>query len=152
MIKLYNSSKLSDNVILPILKQAYELAEIKGKIVVIITRGKTGHGSFYSRKNLKYKPFFKSNRFIKSDAGFVIVHPSRKSFDTISCAQRTCEIILHEFKHASDYINGIPFTYDAPYKKRPHEVRARFFANYEAKIDEELILNLAIEIEKWRNK
>lgn len=33
-----------------------------------------------------------------------------------------------------------------------HEVRARFFANYEAKIDEELILNLAIEIEKWRNK
>jgi hypothetical protein len=152
MIKLYNNSKLSNEVILPILKQAYKLAEIKGKIVVVITKGVVGKGIFYNTKNLQFKPYFKSNRFIKSNAGFIVIHPNRCFSDAIDCAQRTCEIILHEFKHASDYINKIPFARNLSYRKRSHEIRARFFANYEVKIDEELLLNLAVEIERLRNK
>lgn len=153
MIKLYNYSKLSDTTILPILKQAFKLADLKGKLVVVVTKGYAGGGKFYDCKNLKYKPYFNSERFIKSDAGFVIINPLlRKDIDSMERAEHICETILHEFKHSSDYINGVPFTNTEKYSKRPHEIRARFFSKYEASIEDDLILNLAIEIEKLQKR
>jgi len=149
MIKLYNNSKVSFEVLLPILKQAYKLASIQGKIVVVVTRGRHGKGLFYRSKTLQYKRHFKSNRFIKSDAGFVVIWPElRTSKSTCDRAKRMCEVILHEFKHSQDYQQKAYFgEYHRNHDNRPHEIRANRFDRYEVFINESLIQNLTTELE-----
>jgi len=90
-----------------------------------------------------------SNKLINTKGGYAVIRPwLRKNIDSLQAAEHNCETILHELKHVSDFQNNEVFKdYNKMHDDRPHEKRANFFARYIAKIPDELILNLAIEIE-----
>jgi hypothetical protein len=153
MIKIYNYSKISDEVWLPILKEAFRLAKLKGKLVVIITKGKIGGGTFYRPPNFFSKKLFKSKRFIKSELGFVVINPCLAAKDALQNAESNCITILHEFKHASGHLYKMPFdSHKVKYSNRCHEKRARWFSKYEVKICIENMWKLAVAIDKLMPK
>ncbi len=74
----------------------------------------------------------------------------RECWDPLERAERICKTILHEFRHIFQFQSNTFGKYNEKlhWVNRPQERDAEFFAKYEAKIEEELILNLAIELER----
>lgn len=164
MIKLYNNSPLSDDVILPLLKLGFKISKIKGTIAVRIPNGKRGGGVAFDCNRVRWG---KSKRWVNVD-GAIEVSPYF-SFDYFRSANEFWETMLHEFKHVYDHQNRkkeyLPFSTDngfdpvkrkwkrrPPHDERPEELRAfRFTKENKNKIDDELLLNLAIEFERVVN-
>lgn len=147
-IKLYNNSKIKDEVLLPIIKFAMKTLNLKGSVIVLIKKGFRGGGTFCRGANFKDMRFG-HYKWISSDFGKIVINPDLIRRDSIRSAELMYETIMHEFKHAFDWKNKtVSFDHSLPYSKRPCEISARFFAKYEVKQDEEMILNLAIEIER----
>ena len=154
MIKLYNNSKIPDSVWIPIIKEAKQKAQVKGYIIVLITSGKRGGGLFNGSSSCKDRRFKNNYRWVSTDAGKVTITPLLTWYhDPIGAAQWTAKTILHELKHAFDFQNHNSLSSYIDNKKlqhdsRPCEIRANYFAKYEAKISENLIFDLAVEIER----
>lgn len=152
MIKLYNNSKIKDEVIKPILKDAYKALRLKGDIIVLVTKGKNGGGHWGAGNLFRDTRFNNGFKWVSSSLGKITINPFLVLWnrDPLHNAGHIYETIQHEFKHAFDwYMTNMRFdSKKVPYINRNYEINARCYVRFDAKKDEELLLNLAIEIER----
>ena len=163
---LFNNTVVSDEVIKPILKKVFSLAKLKGSVIFVIARGKRGGGtatrcdlvknrSLYRTKALKKN---KKDVWIRTKKGMIEVNFSYHSkSDPMDVARNFCRLSLHEAGHVIDYQKGEDRDWSRKgrggrrpeWATRPEEVRANWFERENIdKIPENLIIDLAIEIEE----
>lgn len=152
MIKFYNNSSINDKPLLAIIKAGMKQLDLKGDIIFLIKNGRIG-GGYYWRGNLfRDRRFNNRYQWVSANLGKIEINP-HLGRDFIQSATYMYEAILHELKHARDIKvdRMVCDSHKVQYRKRNHEISARFFAKYTAKYDDELLLNLAIEIERIVN-
>lgn len=153
-MKLYNNSKLDTAIILKVLKEIQRLSKVKGDPVVIITNGKRGGGIAYDNISMRCKRWFKHNKWVGGD-GFVKINPLLREskyhkYDPLVFSEYFCEVALHEFRHLYQFQQRIFGFYNTgiAHCKRPQEIDAHFFSRYEVKVNDDVVLELALNIEK----
>lgn len=157
MIKLYNNSKLSSSILLPIFKKVMKDLTIpytQKDIIIIISAGRNGGGTYWKGDLFKDKTAFKHSQWVSATLGKVRINPLLWPDDPLYCAEHMYRTVLHEMKHCFD-AKVAKMKFDSrkvQYRKRVQEVSARFYEKYEAKLDDNLLLNLAIEIERIKKE
>ena len=168
MIKLYNFSPFSDEVLVPVLNLAKSSLPCHGNVIVKVTRGGWYVHSmarpcdYVSKAILSKTKKTKSGKnrkgWVNTDGGYVILSPGYYE-DSLLMATEFFKVAVHEFAHVRDFQRKEKFTgYNKRWKNRPHERRAihatddtmekvrknsEIFETYN-----KVILNLALEIEK----
>lgn len=175
-IKLFNFSGMDNNLVMKVLLKAKELANCPGDVVVKITRGSRRGVSGLAQK-CKQIPYgwlptkvMHFSETISTDGGIFSISPGISYHFAIECATNFLSVAIHEFHHVKEYQmrdEGISLSWSKPsphsgrriwHDNRPEEIRAnraadRAMAEYgEDKDIQELILDLALEIEKKANK
>lgn len=159
-MKLYNHTKLPDKALENLLTRAGRVVGArtsKVPIVVTATQYRGSSGRAYQGTAWKSPSFRNKMRWIDTDGGFFKI-TVRTIGDALFSAQDFYECALHEWSHIAAFQKGT-FRY---YKKhsrwanRPCELKAIDATDDALKRvknrHDDVILNLAIEIEKLQNK
>ena len=166
MIKLYNNSKIPDNLILPVLQYAFRKTRCHGDVVVKVTRGGI-HTRSKAERAFSVARWFLSRRsrtkadklrtgWVKTNGGYVILQPLLDThLDPILMATSIMDTAIHEFVHIKDFQTGKRFAeYNRNWRNRPHEMRAmmgtRDIVNDPDMKYQDLVLNLGVWLENNR--
>lgn len=166
-VRMINMTAISDEALLKMLEMAKTLADARGAIVSIITRGKRGGGqahhankAYVSRKRMGLREF-KGDEYkaIPTHGGYIEVNPSLYYEDPLICATRMMRTSIHEYVHVRDFQTHKVFKgYNKNWKNRIHEKRAErktdeaIEANKSNPAYQDAVLGLAIAIDDHRKK
>lgn len=145
-VKLYNHTKISDSILLPVLTDAKRLVGVKGNIIVLVTRGQNwcrGNAqsaigvykyTLQARSRRDRNGKYTARKLIKTDGGYIRISIPFDVTPFTYAADLFFKIMLHEFGHVKDFqrpdYHTLPWSERgigkrrAKHDARPEEIRA----------------------------
>ena len=168
-MKLYNRTKLSDDVLTKVLMSAAKTIgnlRTRNVVVKVTTASRSVSGCAEDSKYGKYYEWALDggredglpSKLIDTDGGYLFLRIPYKNVrrDLIELAKYVFEIAAHEWKHIADFQNNRKFgQYNKNWKNRPHEKRAILAQHraveklHQSQSIQNIVIDLAIEIEKY---